>query len=383
VNGSEVFAPGWNPQWLNDDTLVFVGKDDFPYSLHLPTKRATKLSNVKVAYIVGGGDTWHTPDPGEIGASVDSQNGIVARCIEHNGNNFDRTIMLGGRAIVAHQSVQFPFTRDGLLVWILWTGQSAIDREPWGCINGGPPRRLRVFRHGWEGSPVPFITPSQEPWLLTQTNWDLRLHPWNSTAGYIIKTGEDKNFNPDVRCVGQTIVVVCNDGHGVLSRFQIPLSQPRTEVTVPAVVTPTPPPPTPPPPEIPVSYPNCKRIVETVRATFPSGPMEKPIQGRFLIAVAQAIRRAHPTLRPGLHKKSGSNSFPLPNGVTVDGDLIVFPDGHLFDVLGKEEIESTPAWIDEGVHPNSIPAYYDVLTHFPCRGLAATDGLPGVHRGPR
>jgi hypothetical protein len=187
------------------------------------------------------------------------------------------------------------------------------------------------------------------------------LHPWNSTAGYIIKTGEDKNFNPDVRCVGQTIVVVCNDGHGVLSRFQIPLSQSRTDVTVPAVTTSPPPPPE----ETPVSYPDCKPLVESVRAKFPAGPMEKSIQGRFLIAVVHAIHRAHPTLRPGLHKKSGSNSYPLPNDVRVDGDLVVFPDGHLFDVLGKEETESTPAWIDEGVHPNSIPAYYDVLTHFP------------------
>ena len=240
VDDIEVFKPGWQPQWLNDDTLVFKGAADKPYSLHLPTGKVTLLANKAVTYVVGGGNVWHIPDPGEIGASVDPRNGSVATCVEHGGSNFDRSIVWAGRPIIEHKAVQFPSAQDGLLTWILWTGQTATDREPWGVAVTGVAGRLRVFTQSWEGSPFPFQTP-EGPWLLTQTNWDLRLRPWGSKTGYIINTGEDRNFNPHVRWIGTKIVVVCNDGSGKLSRFELSLTQPRVDVSKPVTTTPPPP----------------------------------------------------------------------------------------------------------------------------------------------
>lgn len=116
---------------------------------------------------------------------------------------------------------------------------------------------------------------------------------------------------------------------------------------------------------MPAKLPDLKYLVVRVKERFErehgfSGPFpSRALQGAFEYRLAQEINllprgNADGEIPPeygraGLHKKGGSNSYPIPgSNETVDGDLILFENGHMRDVLGSEETKGEPSWNDEG-----------------------------------
>lgn len=366
VDEMSVYSPGLYPQWLDDETLVFKGTDDKPRSLNLPSRVVTVLSQTPTRQVTAGAGKWHAAVSGEIGVSMDYVSGTLAKCVEHGGSNFDRSIFFGTRALVEHKPVQDPRAANNRVAWILWTGQNAIDREPWGW-DGVTISKLRVYTQSWEGHPVPFLTP-EGPWLLSQTNWDLRLRPWGSKTGYIIATGENKNLNPDVRFIDNLITVVCNDSAGKYYRFPIPLSQARVDVSVPHTQ--------PPPPEQPM-YRNYKSYFTKrwnelgcpakIKALGDAGVTDeekyKQIQCPALVQIASELYWAQGHKDVGLSIKNGGNRWKLADGRSVATDIFAIrPTNSAGEVIEAEKEKfhvvdvvmnggtkkAAPGWLDHG-----------------------------------
>lgn len=79
------------------------------------------------------------------------------------------------------------------------------------------------------------------------------------------------------------------------------------------------------------------KVVETVRANYPT-----PLGGRhgeFLIELARALGGG-----AGLLRKPGGTNVVLPDGTRVSQDVILYPDGDNYDVLGDGEGAARPAW---------------------------------------
>lgn len=181
------------------------------------------------------------------------------------------------------------------------------------------------------------------------------------TGGALVRelaTGREKLLWPGHDCFKPTIAAGPNGryavatwgSHSVRAEIvtidQLTAPQPKPQPTPKPAPTPQP---KPEPNPMPAKIPNQKSTIERIRAKYPSGPMDRPTQGRFLHELALAIGEVPGAGKAGLHRKGGSNSYPIPGSdETVDGDLILFEDGHMFDVLGSEETESTPSWHDEG-----------------------------------
>jgi hypothetical protein len=239
IDGRQVAAQGFTPQWMGENDLVYKGQDDKLYVTDGTTSRL--LFDIPVLRFAAGRGLFIPITPGGelIDASVDVALGHRAELLELGGQNTNRSLNYNNLRIVSGEPIAEPRAADGLVCWSLYTGMH--DRGPWGMRLGGQPENLRRFLHGWEGNPVPFMTP-EGPWLLTMTNWDLRLAPWGSKEGYIVKTGEDGNLNPDARFVGAEILVVCSNGAGTLLSTRIHLSAPRTDISVAAVPDSPPPP---------------------------------------------------------------------------------------------------------------------------------------------
>lgn len=341
-NGTTIATNGTKPQFRTDDLVVYVNtQDDCLYEVPVTGGVAHKLSDSKVSLFSAGNDTVIYPFAGDIGISVDSKTGAVARLIEFNGNNADHSVVVDGKTIVAHGIVSDVRAADGLLAYSVWTGRPH-DRGTWAWAGKDTVTNLRVYESGWEGAPVPFMTP-EGPWILFQTNEDLRLHPWFSRMGYIIHTGEDQNFNPDVKFVNNTIAIVWNTGIGTLGKELITLGRPREDISSGVVVVIPPPPPPPPDDKDPKMPDNFKGAVEALRVNFPTPLGDQ--HWKFLVTVCQHIG---PNAKL-FQKDGGTNVFVPPLNKFVSTDIIIL-DGWWVDILGDAENEAKPTW---DAHPNA------------------------------
>lgn len=127
-------------------------------------------------------------------------------------------------------------------------------------------------------------------------------------------------------------------------------------VVVPPIVIPPVEPPH--PTEPPVSIPNQIAIVRAVRAKYPT-----PLGARHaacLMELALAIGQT-----AGLLRKTGGTTITLPDGTTVAQDIICFPNGDAYDVLGDGEGASTPTWDTAGGSPLDPARYYAVTGAVP------------------
>lgn len=237
VNGQRVGTePDLQPHWLTNELLLVKGgagaDSDKPFSLRVSDGQRTLLQSIRAATYAAGAGKWQATDPaqGRIHVAV-SRTGQKAWVTEYGGNNDDHGIVVESREVM-RGSVHNVRVEDGLVVWTVKTPRKSGTGEIWGLRPGGQPESLRVFTHSWEDHAVPFMVNGQ-PWVLFQTNLDLRLHPWGDVKGYVIATGEDANLNPDVVFHNNQIKVAWNAKSGRLDRKTIPLVEVRVDTSAP------------------------------------------------------------------------------------------------------------------------------------------------------
>lgn len=229
INNQFASKPGYQPQWFDDFTVYYIGPNDFLYYFHNGEEKLFVATPV-IKFSAGFGK-YHIINrkAGEIGVSIDKYTGYKALLVEHNNENTDHSIFLDDKPIVEHQNVTAPRVNEGLLCWSHYT--QGNFRLTYGLDpKNGEIYNLTVMKTDWEGFPIPFRV-NDEPWVLIQTNVDIRLHPWVSDVGYIIPTGEDKNFNPDVIFFGGKIKVVYTDSAGRITVKFIDPTDPRIKVS--------------------------------------------------------------------------------------------------------------------------------------------------------
>ncbi len=232
VNGRTVSETGHGPKWVRPGELVYQGFGDRLFMQTLPNPGIQFTANPAYYYGAGGGAVYIC-GPGQVGCDVDPYVGSVAVVVEH-GRNEDRSIFLQTQPLVEHEFVNDVRVSKGFVVW------RHYQKNTQGYIYG---KRidLSVTKQGWEGCPVPFWI-GDAPWLLFQTNTDLRIRPIDSEDGYIIATGENKNLHPDVIFHNGLIKVVWNDDKGPQYQIGIDPATARSRVadTSPVVVQPPP-----------------------------------------------------------------------------------------------------------------------------------------------
>lgn len=193
-----------------------------------------------------------------------------------------------------------------------------------------------------EYRPRVFDTP-EGPWLLTMTHTALRLRPFGASDGFTLETGDNANLNSHLVCVGRTLHVVYQDAHGTLGRWTQSLDAPRSPFVVPTPGTPVPIPGT--PSMTPLD------LVTQVRAKYPT-PLGAQ-HAACLLEIATTLGND-----AGLLRKDSGTVVTLPDGTRVAQDIIAYPDGRIYDVLGDAEGAATPQWSDKGtVEPSR---YYRV-----------------------
>lgn len=351
LNNQPLAMPGWNPQFRTDGKVVYIGTQDGQL-FDVPASGGTPVGRLeKVSHFAAGADRVIAPGAGEVAISIDPSTGSVVKVIEHNGSNLDHSITVNDVPVISHEPVTDVRMADGLLVYSHWTGKPH-DRGTKGIDPQGQSHDLRVFQAGWEGSPVPFSA-NGEPWVMFMTNEDIRLHPWGSAQGYIIRAGEDRNLTPDARFINNVIQVVWSDAQGNLGRRSIALSDPREDLTGVVVSTPPPPPPPPDKPKDPTvpEIPNHAADVAQIRAHYPT-PLGF-VHWAFLVEVAQFIGAQ-------LYRKEDSNSVLIPAlGKRVSLDVIGRGSmgNHWADILGDSENLAIPNW---DVHVGAEGEYVDV-----------------------
>lgn len=349
-NGERITDFGHAPQFLSENEIVFLGQDDRLYQVTVG-EQPVNLGGARMSFFSAGHGVIARPEPGDIGLSVDPATGDVARLIEFNGNNHDHSIRYQDRWVIEHAVVSDVRAYDNLLVFSRWTGKPH-DRETWGSDNGGPIQNLRVLHSSYEGRPIPFRT-SEGPWVLFMTNTDLRLHPWNSNMGYIIHTGEDQNFNADVRFIRGKIHVVWNTARGELRQQFIDPTTTRqsvsTDVPLPEPSPKPDPKPDPKPkpkPEEPKPMPDSlKPDLENERAKYPA-TLTHDQPAKILNAVAWKNRADG----WGLSAKPHGNRVPAPQGIDVAYDILHHkPSNKLFDCL-TGDLQGVVVWGETSYH---------------------------------
>ena len=235
--GEIILNPGFRPQWLDQATIVAIGEGDRLFAVNLDGSGVQTLHANPLSAFAAGAGRHRVVDPraGEIWCAIDPVTGAEGIIVEHGGSNNDRSLFVSGRAVIEHCPINEARMFGGMVVWRHWTGRSAHDSGIRGVrdyIGRSAVENLRSLEHDWEGQPVPIMT-DEGPWFSFMTNVDIRLRPWNSTEGYIIVTGEDRNFNHDSLGMGRTIRVAWNDNRGGLETRDVDLRQPRTDVRRP------------------------------------------------------------------------------------------------------------------------------------------------------
>ena len=237
--------PGFKPQWFDKDRIVALGANDWLYKVNVRTGVVSDPRSTSTHPLIpteqdhlapenhiwaAGGGRWKVREGDEIALAFDQVTGRLVREIEHGNDNNDRSIYLEDVPLVTHLPVHDIRAHDGLVVWTEVTRWP--DRGVWGW-DGVEIRHLRVTPLGtWQGAPVPIRMGDGTPWLLFQTNTDLRIHPWGSTQGYVIRTGEDRNFNPDAMGLGENLIrFAWQDAQGAGSTRDFLLSEPREDVS--------------------------------------------------------------------------------------------------------------------------------------------------------
>ena len=221
---------GIGPAWLRANTLVVKDFDDRLYTIDTETAVRAPLTNFVVQDHAAGGGVWAFVNPPIIYTAV-SRTGQITEVYEHNGNNRDRSILLDGKEV--HRGiVNNASTEGGYTVWSRYE-----PREVWGRPPQGVAQKLGDGLFG-----LAVMTP-EGPWVVLMTHTDLRVAPWGGTDGYILRTGEDNNLNPDALWVGDRLKVVWNTHRGEAGEALVDLAAPREPLTA------EPPPPPPPPPE--------------------------------------------------------------------------------------------------------------------------------------
>lgn len=223
VNGRTVSGRGHGPKWrVSGKELIFQGYGDRMFLQILPDPPIQYSDTPVYIYAAGAGRIYNC-GAGEIGCDVDPYVGSAAVVVEHGMNNLDRSIFLEGQPLVQHEFVNDVRVSKGFVVW------RHFEKNTQGYIFG---KRvdLSVTRNGWEGCPVP-IWVGDEPWLLFQTNTDLRIRPIALDAGFIIATGENNNLHPDALYHNGLIKVVWNDFEGKQYQVGIDPAMPKSRVS--------------------------------------------------------------------------------------------------------------------------------------------------------
>lgn len=218
---------GIGPQYYDQRTnqIFFKGFDDRPYLLIEGKNPEPAAESSSEGYAAGGG-AWMRRVAGTVWVSM-SREGESAWIIEYNGENHNHTLFASSwlNPVVSSKPVNWCRREGDALVW-------SMNGRIYGARAHGmtspQPLQLAVVPE-LLGIPVP--TP-EGMWLLTMTNDDLRLAPWGSSEGYIIRTGENKNLHPDAcwQADGSGICVVFNTDQGVRGEIKIPLTAVREDL---------------------------------------------------------------------------------------------------------------------------------------------------------
>jgi hypothetical protein len=309
-----VLTAGSVPQWLFDtgDVLIFKGPGDALYRVFLDG-RTEPLNTPPVAQFSAGGGIvqWTAAD---VIWTATGRDGSVAQVIEEGGDNRRHSIRVNGRTVVHERPVHWVKVESGFAVW-----SSFEPREVWGCRPDEAPEKLLDGLFG-----LPVITPSG-PWVVVQTNTDLRVFPWGSTEGYIIPTGEDQNFFPDALWVNGQIAVTWNTGTGAPGSTFIDITAPRQSLT--AAPTPTPEPPAPSP-----MTPDHSAIVAALHREHPALLTENSVE-----SAARFTRLA--ALRLNAHDPEWGLLTKTPGEKNVDGfaiDAVIYrKTQQVVDIIGS------------------------------------------------
>jgi len=272
-----VLSPAHKPRWISLAEIVALGAGDALYLVNVDTLGQWKLADEVPNHVwAAGAGQWRVKQGNEIALEYDAVTGALLRLIEHAGDNNDRSVYLGDDVpLAAHGPYGEIRAHDGLVVWTELTNYP--DRRILGIDlrHQSPPIDLGVTPAGtWSGHPVPFRYQGR-PWLLVQTNEDLRLYPWGGNWGYVLETGENRNFHPDVYADANGIRAAWNDARGVLSTWELAGGIPLRDVTFPLVGNqlphpdpiPDPPQPTPEPEPMPENARTPSHLVDiAVRA---------------------------------------------------------------------------------------------------------------------
>lgn len=121
-----------------------------------------------------------------------------------------------------------------------------------------------------------------------------------------------------------------------------------------------------------MSISNQIGIVRAVRSNYGTPLGDR--HAAFLMTLALSIGQA-----AGLLRKTGGTTITLPDGTTVAQDIICFPDGEAYDVLGDGEGAAVPQWGLAGGSPLDPARYYKVPgTVPPVVPPTGNDPIPGI-----
>lgn len=311
VNGARVTLGFGPPVWLDNERFLYSNDTGtWTGGLH----RAHDRPLVELA---AGGGLWAGRDP-QRNMLVISDGREIPNAGQPAFNSFGELIWReGDHRIEPTISADAAAWGDGA-GRILGGLHDGVDGD---LTVAGPEYRPRL------------VDTPEGPWLLTMTHTELRLRPFGADRGFRITPGENQNLHADVVCVGRILQVIYQNSAGQTATWLRSIDDPKLPFAVPNPGTTVPNPGTPPMTE--------QEIVARVRAQYPT-PLGLS-HAACLIDIATALGNG-----AGLLRKDGGTHIVLPDGTNVSQDIVMYPDGRIFDVLGDAEGEARPTWQDKG-----------------------------------
>jgi hypothetical protein len=332
LDGKDIGVVGWGPCWLNNDHILFNdGTHTSVISLlnHVPALVAAQGYSDLDAQ---GGTQW-------IGYRGDNISVEVSTGVKVPGAGAPSISQAGRTAWVNPRQV------ESKGVYLngdrIWTGPALDLKVSDTCIAWSTPTSLfykvqngPVFEQPKLGvslyRPVPIDTPSG-PWIQCHTQQGIVLFQPGQTRGHY-KNTNGQSYYPDARCVGDHILSVYTDVHGVLGSATFPLT-PSVDLTTIHEGTP-PPQPKPEPPPMPTRTNHLDLVTQVcveMAALFPVGP-ERGFQ------ILNKVCRELAGEGYGLLAKTSGNNY---RGYSVD--KIIQKDGTGVDILTGPNNDQ-PAW---------------------------------------
>jgi hypothetical protein len=269
-NGSQIASPGTYPGWYDDNTIIFIGQNDYLWMIDKDGTGLVKVSSVKYNLLCAGNRKvigFSNPDIYINGnkiiegtaPSISKDGNVITYATPYFQDNVDVIVNATkvGSGLV--------FNTSSCKNAVCWSVANGGGRDIYGKLAGGPVAKLSLVK--WEEAILVDVD-GQFPWIISRLHDDtMNAHPWGEKFGYHFNS---PCWSPDALFVNGKILVACSDGNGNPTNIEIDINLPRVDLTLANPVEPPIEPPIEPPVEPPMFY--APNRIETVKRIMREHP---------------------------------------------------------------------------------------------------------------